>query len=142
MFVTTFIGILNVKTGEFLYVNGGHNRPLLWENSSEPSFLKNPGGPLVGLMEDAVFVLGRRTFTPGTVFLAYSDGVTEAFNSDGEAFSDERLLEVVAPVRQMSVKEITEVLLADIDSFCVGAPQSDDITILALRFGSEVTTTG
>ena len=141
MFVTIFMGILNVKTGEFFSVNGGHNSPLVWDDNSEPHFLKPPSGPVVGIMDEAVFIMDRQIFTPGTVLLAYTDGVTEAFSASEEAFSDERLLEVVAPVCQKSVKEITEVLLADIDSFCVGALQSDDITILALRFGSGVTTT-
>ncbi len=134
MFVTIFMGILSVKTGEFLYANAGHNRPLLWDKDCEPSFLKPPGGPVVGIMDDAVFTMDRLTFTTGTVLLAYTDGVTEAFSADGTAFSDERLLKAITPIREKSVKEITEVLLADIDSFCVGAPQADDITILALRF--------
>ena len=90
---------------------------------------------MVGIMDDAVFTMDRLTFTPGTVLLAYTDGVTEAFSADGTAFSDERLLKAVMPVREKSVKEITEVLLAEIASFCVGAPQADDITILALGFG-------
>ncbi len=141
MFVTIFMGILNVKTGEFLYANAGHNRPLLWDKDCEPSFLKPPGGPVVGIMDDAVFTMDRLIFTAGTVLLAYTDGVTEAFSADGTAFSDERLLKVVTPVRQESVKEITEVLLADIASFCVGAPQADDITVLALSFGPRTTPT-
>ena len=129
------MGILNVKTGEFLYANAGHNPPLLWDQDREPSFLKPPGGPVVGIMDDAVFTMDRLTFRPGTVLLAYTDGVTEAFSADGAAFSDERLLEAVTPVREKPVKEITEVPLADIASFCEGAPQADDITILALQFG-------
>ena len=79
MFVTIFMGILNVRTGEFLYANAGHNRPLLWDKDCEPSFLKPPGGPVVGIMDDAVFTMDRLTFTAGTVLLAYTDGVTEAF---------------------------------------------------------------
>jgi sigma-B regulation protein RsbU (phosphoserine phosphatase) len=141
MFVTIFMGILNVKTGEFLYANAGHNPPLLWDGDREPSFLNPPGGPVVGIMDDAVFTMDRLTFTPGTVLLAYTDGVTEAFSAEGSAFSDERLLESVAPVRQQSVKDITDALLAAITSFCVGAPQADDITVLALRFGPRASVT-
>ena len=135
MFVTIFMGILNVKTGAFVYANAGHNPPLLWDQEDAPSFLKPPGGPVVGIMDDAEFAMDRLTFKPGTVLLAYTDGVTEAFSADGIAFSDERLLKVVTSVREKSVKEVTEALLADISSFCVGAPQADDITVLALGFG-------
>ncbi len=135
MFVTVFMGILNVKTGAFVYANGGHNPPLLWDQDDAPSFLKRPGGPVVGIMDDAEFTMDRLTFKAGTVLLAYTDGVTEAFSAEGAAFSDERLLKVVTSVREKSVKEVTEALLADISSFCVGAPQADDITVLALEFG-------
>jgi phosphoserine phosphatase RsbU/P len=135
MFVTIFMGILNVKTGDFVYGNAGHNSPLLWDRDNPPSFLKAPGGPVVGIMDDAEFTMDRLTFRPGTVLLAYTDGVTEAFSAEGVAFSDERLLKVVIPIRDKSVKEITEDLLSEISSFCVGAPQADDITILALYFG-------
>ena len=135
MFVTIFMGILNVKTGEFVYANGGHNSPLLWDREDAPSFLKRPGGPVVGIMDDAEFAVERLTFKAGTVLLAYTDGVTEAFSADGIAYSDERLLKVVTAVREKSVKEVTEALLADISSFCVNAPQADDITVLALEFG-------
>jgi sigma-B regulation protein RsbU (phosphoserine phosphatase) len=134
MFVTVFMGILNVKTGEFIYANAGHNPPLLWHQDSEPAFLGRPGGPVVGIMDDAVFSMDRLSFTPGAVLLAYTDGVTEAFSADGTAFSDEGLLKGVTPCLQDPVQEITECLLAEIDSFCEGAPQADDITILALRF--------
>ncbi len=96
---------------------------------------------MVGIMDDAVFTMDRLTFAEGTVFVAYTDGVTEAFSADGVAFSDERLLKAVTPVRQKSVQEITQVLLADIDSFCEGAPQADDITILALSFGPRTSVT-
>ena len=135
MFVTIFMGILNVKTGEFVYANAGHNSPLLWDQDGSPSFLKPPEGPVVGIMDDAAFAMDRLTFRAGTVLLAYTDGVTEAFSADGMAFSDKRLLKIVTNVRERSVKEITEALLTEISFFCVGAPQADDITVLALSFG-------
>lgn len=137
MFVTIFLGILDLKTGEFLYANAGHNPPLVWDYEHEPNFLKPPGGPVSGLMDDAVFNMDRLTLTPGTVLLAYTDGVTEAFDAAGVAFSDDRLLEVSVRVRERTVKDITKTLLEEIDSFCKDAPQADDITIVALRFESK-----
>jgi len=136
MFVTVFLGILNVRTGEFLYANAGHNPPLVWHADGEPvNFLGPPGGPVLGVMEDAVFNMDRLTFNQGTVLLAYTDGVTEACDLEGKFFSDARLREVMKPVRHNTVKEITDTLLGEIDSFCRDAPQADDITILVLRFG-------
>ncbi|MGC8659448.1 MAG: SpoIIE family protein phosphatase [Desulfomonilaceae bacterium] len=135
MFVTVFIGILNVKSGEFLYASAGHNPLLLWSNDSDPSFLEGQGGPVVGIVEEAVFGMDHLTLRPGSVLLAHTDGVTEAFNTEEEAFSEERLLRAINPVRNKPVKDVVEGILADIDSFSVGAPQADDITILALRYG-------
>lgn len=136
MFVTVFLGILNLRTGEFVYANGGHNPPLLWDSEGEARFLSPSGDPVLGIMEDASFHMDRVTFSPGTVLLAYTDGVTEAFDVDDKAFGEERLREAVTPVRQRTCKEITDALLAEIASFSEGAPQADDITIVALRFKS------
>jgi sigma-B regulation protein RsbU (phosphoserine phosphatase) len=137
MFVTIFLGILDVKTGEFLYANAGHYPPVVWDEEHGPHLLKPPGGPVSGLMEDAVFDMDRITLSPQTVLLAYTDGVTEAFDAAGELFSEARLLEVATRVTNKTVKEITQILLEEIASFSEGTPQSDDITIMALRFGPE-----
>ncbi len=134
MFVTLFLGILNLDNGEFLYANGGHNPPLLLKPDDGAAFFERPGGPVLGIMDDAVFQMGQLRIQPGSVILIYSDGVTEAFNNRDEAFSDHRLRETVAPLRQKQVREITETLVDEIDSFCKGSPQTDDITVLSLRF--------
>lgn len=135
MFVTVFLGILNIRTGDFLYANAGHNPPLLWHATGEGvNFLGPPGGPVLGVMDDAAFNMDRLTFNPGTVLLAYTDGVTEACDLSGEFFTDARLRDVITPVRHKTVKEITDDLLKEIEAFSKDAPQADDITILALRF--------
>jgi phosphoserine phosphatase RsbU/P len=134
MFVTIFLGILDLRTGEFLYANGGHNPPVLAETSYEAAFLGKPGGPVVGIMDDAEFRMDRLVLTPGTLLLIYSDGVTEAFDAQGIAFAEERLRDAVAGFREESTEAIAKGLLNGIDAFCTGAPQADDITILALRF--------
>ena len=134
MFVTVFVGILNLQTGEFVYANGGHNPPLVLVAGGEPTFLEPPGGPVLGVMEGATFRMDRCVLSPGTTLLAYTDGVTEAFDKNGEAFSDERLLAAVSSLGQRSAKDITETLTTKIDEFCGGAPQADDITVLCLMF--------
>jgi sigma-B regulation protein RsbU (phosphoserine phosphatase) len=134
MFVTVFLGILDLKTGELSYANGGHNSPLTWDLEREAAFLGPPGGPVLGIMENTAFRMDRLVLGPGALLLAYSDGVTEAFSAFGEAFSERRLREWVTSLRKNPVKEMTEMLLGEIASFCKGAPQADDITILALRF--------
>ena len=134
MFVTLFLGILNLVSGEFIYANGGHNPPLFLEPDGSAEFLDPPGGPVVGIMDDASFQTGHLRMKAGSVLLIYSDGVTEAFNNRDEAFSEHRLRETIARHRQSTVREMTEALVDEIDSFCKDAPQADDITVLALRF--------
>ncbi len=134
MFVTVFLGILDLRTGEFLYANGGHNPPVLAETNYEAAFLGHPGGPVVGIMEDAEFRMDRLVLGPGTLLLVYSDGVTEAFDAKGIAFAEDGLRDTVTRFREESTEAISTGLLDAIDGFCTGAPQADDITILSLRF--------
>jgi phosphoserine phosphatase RsbU/P len=133
MFVTIFLGILDLRTGEFLYANGGHNPPVLAERAYEAAFLGSPGGPVVGIMEDAEFRMDRLVLGRGALLLVYSDGVTEAFDAKETAFAEERLRDTVTRYREDSARNISTGLLEAIDTFCTGAPQADDITILTLR---------
>ena len=132
-FVTIFLGILDLKNGEFLYANGGHNPPVLAETNYDAAFLGRPGGPVVGIMDDGEFRMDRLVLNPGTLLVIYSDGVTEAFDVNGEAFAEDRLRDGVSAVREESAQAVSTALLQEIDRFCAGAPQADDITILALR---------
>lgn len=132
-FVTIFLGILNLKTGEFLYANGGHNPPVLAENNYETAFLGRPGGPVVGIMDEAEFRMDRLVLTPGALLVIYSDGVTEAFDVNGVAFAEDRLRDAVTKCRGDLPDAVSKGLLQEIDTFCAGAPQADDITILALK---------
>jgi phosphoserine phosphatase RsbU/P len=134
MFVTIFLGILNTKTGEFLYANGGHNLPVLADSHGEATFLERPSGPVVGIMDDAEFESARCVLSPGSLLVVYSDGVTEAFNVKDEAFSDERLQATVTRCGRDAPKEVAEAVLKEVDSFVDTAPQADDITIVAVQF--------
>lgn len=134
MFVTLYLGILNLDTGELVYANAGHNPPLLLAADGDAVFLERPSGPILGVMDDATFRMDRRVLKSGEVLIAYSDGVTEAANEAGEFFAEGRLQETMRSLGRVTAKEITGTLLKEIDSFCQNAPQADDITILALRF--------
>lgn len=98
MFVTLFLGILNLENGEFVYANGGHNPPLFLESNDRAAFLDPPGGPVLGILDDAAFQLGRLQMKGASTLIIYSDGVTEAFNDRDEAFSEDRMRETVAPI--------------------------------------------
>ena len=134
MFVTVFIGVLDWHSGEFIFTSGGHNPPLLLKPSGEVTYLRAPGGPAAGLIPDAEFQTQRLELSSGFMLLAYSDGVTEAFNVHDEAFSEERLRDTIRGVAGNPARDVVQRVLDEIDSFCTGAPQTDDITIVALRF--------
>lgn len=137
MFVTLFLGILDVRTGEILYSNAGHNPPLLKRKAGALEKIQGTGGTALGAMEDLVFKSRSVVLSPGDVIFLYTDGVTEAFDAGGALFSDQRLIKDLSTVADGSVKDITESIMAAVKEFAKGAAQSDDITMLVIRFRGE-----
>jgi phosphoserine phosphatase RsbU/P len=138
MFVTLFAGMLDLQTGELFYANAGHNPPITLTKNGQTSFLEHPGGPILGIMDHATFRLDRRVLQPDEVLLVYTDGVTEAANSADEFFAEDRLEAAMRGFSKTPCQGIAESLLKEIDAFCEGAPQTDDITILAVRYRPSV----
>ena len=133
MFVTFFCAILNIRTGQVDYSNGGHNLPYyLHHNGVSP--LENLGGRALGLVEQSPYVSGRMVLNPGEALLLYTDGVTEAMDSREKLYSDQRLEQFLASNRDSSPRQIIGDLVNDVRHFAGGAPQSDDITVLALLY--------
>lgn len=138
VFVTVFCGILNVDTGELVYANGGHDSPLLVRQQKEVEMIQLTGGPALGLFEDASFGTLRFRLRPGDMLFTYTDGVTEALDEQQRFFSKEKLAEEVYFRRDGSARELIEYVYGAIRSFSQGAPQADDITMMALRIDRKV----
>ena len=135
MFVTVFCGILNLKTGELLFANAGHNLPVLIFANGEISWLSSPPGLLLGIMEEAQFETSRIIMTPGDTLFLYTDGVTEAMNPRQELFSDQTLIETIAGCpNKRTPEEIIDCILKTVKAFAGEEPQSDDIAMLALNY--------
>ena len=134
MFVTLFLGILDIRTGEVYYANGGHNPPLIMRKGKEAAFLGGATGTAAGIIEDVIYEKEKLILQPGDTIYMYTDGVTEAFNKSGELFSEERLKKEASLHQQDSIKDLVREMLGEIKSFSRGVPQSDDITILVLRY--------
>lgn len=134
MFVTVFCGILNIRTGEVSYANGGHNPPFILRQGKTPEFLSGGRGPAVGVLEDAVFEKAVLAMRPGDILYLYTDGVTEACNEKDELFSEERLQEMLSGTVPGSLKGLVEETLRNIRFFSGRMPQADDITLLVLKY--------
>jgi sigma-B regulation protein RsbU (phosphoserine phosphatase) len=134
MFVTIFLGILDTETGEVQSVNGGHNPPLTVGRDGSAKFLKVSPGLVVGAFEDFAYVTDRIVLGEGETLFMYTDGVTEAMNPAHELFSEERLRDSLTSMPTLTLEEMIGKLTEEVIFFAECAPQSDDITMLAIRY--------
>ena len=135
MFVTLFIGVLDLKTGHLNYCNGGHCAPVIL--GSDAAYLDVKPNFLVGLMANMPYVGGETDITPGTTILLYTDGLTEAKDKDEALYSPERLLDyskALAKQGGLSSQQLLECMSERVRQFAAGAEQSDDLTMLAIRY--------
>lgn len=134
MFVTLYLGILNLRDGTLVTTNAGHNPPLLKRRNGAFEWLTAQDGPLVGPMAGIAFKESTLQLEPGDELFLYTDGVTEADNRRRELFGKDRLKMVLGKSQALSVVDrLGEVMLA-VKAFAGDAPQADDITMLGLRY--------
>ncbi|HJM10241.1 MAG TPA: GAF domain-containing SpoIIE family protein phosphatase [Candidatus Marinimicrobia bacterium] len=137
MFCTLFYGIMNTETGEVTYANAGHNPPYLITNSGEPVQIESTGGIALGVMEEMEFESATFTISKGDSIFLYTDGVNEAMNEADEEYSYERLEDYLKENSTGSITDMVDRNLESVKEFAGTAPQSDDITVLALRYLGE-----
>ena len=134
MFVTLFVGRIDLKTGHMDYCNAGHNPLVVIPPHGEPYFLPVKSNLAAGLFEDFPYVAESIDFEPGTRLVAYTDGVTEAENDALELYGEERLMEVVKHLDAASdEKAVVEQVYRSVNTFAAGHPQNDDITIMSIK---------
>lgn len=134
MFVTIFLAILNLKSGLLTYANCGHNPPLLIVPGASVRPLSEATGPILGVIEDPKIWTESCRLEPNSIILTFTDGVTEAFNSSDELFGDDRLVKSVSSAGGKSVGSVVNEVMTNLKLFCGDCPQTDDITMLALKF--------
>jgi len=135
MFVTVFAGVFDPETGRLLCAAGGHDAPaLIPGDGSAPRFLEIEGGPIIGLLPVAECPTNEITLAPDDAIVISTDGVFEARNIDEDFFTEERLLGVLEGKKGHPAAEITEDMLRAVKQFAGEAEQSDDITIMTLRY--------
>ncbi len=134
MFVTTFYGILNTKTGELDYVNAGHNPPFIVSENGTVKKVEMTGGMALGVMENFEFKSKQILLNAGDSLFLYTDGVNEAMDINGNQLTEKRLEDTLAKCRNASVEETCRHVTDEIDRFVADAEQSDDITILSVKY--------
>ena len=136
LFVTVFYAVLNERTGRCTYANGGHNPPVLVLSDRQGVHpLETTGGIALGMFDGLDYADASVDLEPGARLILFTDGVTEAFNADDEAFGDRRLLDAARglPDDQGAVQDTADIVAA-VEEFAGEAPQFDDITCVVLRF--------
>lgn len=137
LFVTGWMGVLEISTGKFVYVNAGHNPPLLKRAGGTFEWLKSRPGFVLAGMEGVRYRENTLQLEPGDRLYLYTDGVTEATNSHEELFGDERLQNALNEYMDLPVEQFLPKIKECIDAFVGDADQFDDITMLALDYQSK-----
>jgi len=134
MFVTAWMGLLNVKTGLVRFTNAGHNPPLVKTNENGFAYHKTRAGFVLAGMEGIRYRKFELQLNPGDTIYLYTDGVTEAADRCEALYGDARLLDLLNRNQRASAREICESVKADVDAFTGEAEQFDDITMLCLTW--------
>ena len=134
MFVSLWAGILNIKTGVLQYVNGGHNPPFAALRGGGFQILDAPGGPIVGVVNEAQFEVAVLKMEPGDTIFLYTDGLPEAYDPNQIAFETDRIEKSLNSLDQPSMQSLVHRMEATVEAFVNGAPTHDDLTMLAFRY--------
>ena len=134
MFVTAWMGILDLKTGVLSYANAGHNPPALRSRDGDYAFVRSRPNLILAGMDGVQYRKHELQLRPGDELYLYTDGVTEAQNLSNELFGEQRLLSSLNEAKGMSVEEICKKVKADVDIFAGAADQFDDITMLSIKW--------
>ena len=135
MFVTAWIGFLDLKTGQLKFANAGHNPPVIKRKDGQFEYLKTkPVGFVLGGMEGIAYKEQETYLNPGDQIYLYTDGVTEATNINSELFGEERLKASLDSHADLSAEELCHAVKKDVDAFVGEAPQFDDITMVSVKF--------
>ena len=134
LFVTVWLGIIDLSTGKGLAANAGHEHPAIKDQSGEYKLVVYKHSPAVAAMENMKFNEHEFEMHKGDTLFVYTDGVAEATNANNELYGTDRMLDALNRNPQATPAELLENIKNDIDEFVQGAQQFDDITMLALKY--------
>ncbi|SHM76728.1 SpoIIE family protein phosphatase [Fibrobacter sp. UWB7] len=134
MFVTVWMGIVDLKTGHVEFASAGHNPPVIRHKDGSAEFAKSKAGVVMAAMENSHYKMQTLELAPGDTLFLYTDGVTEATNEHNELFGNDRLLDALTHGGGKGTKEMCRFVKRQIDAFTRKASQFDDITMLAMEY--------
>ena len=130
-YATFFYGEYDPVTRKMVYVNAGHNAPIILRGDAV--FRLEACGPVIGLLRDVHYESAEFQFEPQDVFLTFTDGISESMTIEDEEWGEDRLIEAARACRQRSAREMTSSLMGAADAFAAGAPQYDDMTLIVMK---------
>ncbi len=131
-FITFFYAEVDVKEKSMVYVNAGHNPPYLWSKNGKLKTLET-GGLVLGMMPNMMYETEKVQLNCGDALLLFTDGVTEAVDIHRKQFEEWRLEKLLSHGQNLSGRELIDKVIGELNKFAKGAPQADDITMLALK---------
>lgn len=135
MFVTLFVGVLDLPTGRFRYCNAGHNAPVIVNGSThEVKMLDVKPNLPIAILQDMKFELQETIISPNTSIFMYTDGLTEAENKEKELFGEERMIEILRNMENKTSKQQIEGMLDAVHQHVKDAEQSDDLTMITIKY--------
>ena len=134
MFVTVWLGVLDLTTGDLVAANAGHEYPALLEADGQFELIKDKHGFVVGGVDDVVYKEYEMKLAPGSKLFLYTDGVPEAMNEDQDMFGTDRMLEALNKDKGASPEELLHNVREAVDSFVADAEQFDDLTMLCVEY--------
>lgn len=134
LFVTTWIGKLNLKSGKLSYVNAGHNQPLIMHDSDNFEYMDTRPNLVIGGMDDIRYQEHEIDLNAGDMIFLYTDGITEANDSYSEFYGADRLKEIINKNKNEELGDIIGEINKDIEGFCNNSEQFDDITMLIIKY--------
>ena len=134
MFITVWLGILELSTGRLVAANAGHEYPVVMEPDGRFEVYRDKHGLVIGAMDGVKYREYELTLKPGAKLFVYTDGVPEAANADNEMFGLDRMVKALNKVRNGTPEDILAGVSRDVNRFVMGAEQFDDITMLCMEY--------
>ena len=132
MFITFFFGELNMKKSEFRYINAGHNPPLFIEKNGQVTRLES-GGFCLGMFPAVTYEAKVVELAQGDMVVLYTDGITEARNTDNQELGEETLTSLLKKSLKQPAVKVVEKVMSEVTKFSTGAPPMDDMTFVVIK---------